>query len=211
MKIATSEWRPWLPWGWAALTIVGVVAGFLAGFIVAVVSGGLGLLELLGNELRIDLAAWLLGWGALSIGGVLLAGRLTFGRWLPVAPGMVAVPCAGLLLAAALELALHAWAHARFGYYDAEMIGWTAGLSFVLVLVAIALFGVLVAPRGASTPPMLALALSAGLVALVAVSNVGGALDGIPMDSWPLAVMVGLATAYAAGASVLATRRVRLG
>ena len=196
--------RPWL---WAALTIVGLVVAFLAAFGVTVTVASRGLFPDAGlGSLRLDLAGFLLLIGAFGIGAVLVAGRVAFGSWLDARPRHLVLPAAGVTLAIGVELALHEWATLSFGYYDWDIIGLTAGLSFAVVLIAVAWFGALVAPPGADAPPRIGLGLSAIPVFLVVVSNVPGLGDGIGPNSWPLALLVGLAAIYAAGAVVISLR-----
>jgi len=209
MRIATAEWRPWLPWAWAALSGLGAVIGFLAAFGIAVTYAGV--LGSPDGDVRLDLALWFAAWGGLSVAGVLVGGRLAFGRWLPVSSHTLAAPMAGIALAVTLELTLSDWAVGRFGRYDSDMIGPTAVLPFLLVPIAVALFGVLIAPRGSAGPPMLVLVAVGGTALVVASGNLGGALAGIGADSWMLAAMVALAVAYLLGAVVLVVRRLRPG
>ena len=159
------------------------------------------------DGLRWDLAVVLAMSGGLSLVGVWLLGRALLRR--PLArPGVgLVVPIAGIALAIAEELALHAWAESRFGYYDSELIWWTAGLAPLVVLTAVASFGVFVAPAAAVAPPLVGLLLAVGGVLFVVVSNVPGLADGIDPGSWPLAIMVGLATAYAVAAAAFSLRR----
>ena len=196
--------RPWL---WAALTIVGLVVAFLAAFGLAISVVSRGMFPDTGpGSLRIDLAGFLLLIGAFEMGAVLAAGRVAFGSWLEARPRQLILPAAGIALAIGIELALHEWARSSIGYYDWDFIGWTAGLSFSVVFVAVAWFGSTVAPRGATTPPRIGLGLSAFLVVLIVVSNVPGLGDGIDPKGWPLAILVGLSAAYAIGAVITSMR-----
>jgi hypothetical protein len=197
--------RPWL---WAALTVVGLVVGFLAAFVVAVTVISWGLFPDAGQaSLRLDLAGFLLLVGAFAIGAVLVAARVAFGGWLEARPRHLVLPAAGIALAIGIELALHEWARQSIGYYDWDFIGWTAGLSFSVVLVAVTWFGVTVAPRGATAPPRIGLGLSALLVLIIVLSNVPDLGDGIGPHSWPLAILVGLAAIHAMGAVITALRK----
>lgn len=211
MKIATAVWRPWLPWAWAALSATGAMIAFLTAFVVVVTIDSWWMSSISADEQRLDLALWLFGWAGLSMAGVAIAGRLVFRRWIRVGWSAVVPATAGVALAAAVELVLHAWAYDRFSSVDPDLIGWTAGLPFALVPTSVALFGVLIAPRGSVGPPMVVLVVMAGLAAFIAANNVSGALDGIEPDSWALAVLIGLAGAYAIGAVALGVRRLRLG
>ena len=196
--------RPWL---WAALTIVGLVVALFAAFGVAisVVSRAV-FPDAVSSGLRLDLAGFFLLIGAFGIGAVLIAGRAAFGRWLEVRPRHLILPAAGIALAIGIELALHEWARLSIGYYDWDFIGWTAGLSFAVVLIAVAWFGVLVAPLGAGSPPRIGLGLSALLIFLVVLSNVPGLGDGIGPNSLPLAILVGSSAIYAIGAVITSLR-----
>ena len=199
------------PWQWAALSVVAWIASFFTAFLLMAAARTLGLLVGDPFGLRVDLGFLLALHGLLAAGGVLGAGRLVFERLpLPDARHLV-LPAAGLALAIAVELGLHEWAEARFGYYDAEMVCWTAGLSLALVALAVATFATQVAPRSSALPPLLAQVAAATIVALIALSNVGGITNGIEPESWPLAILVGLAAAYATGAVVIGVKRVLAG
>jgi hypothetical protein len=196
--------RPWL---WAALTIVGLVVAFLAAFVVAVAVVARAIFPDAGaGTLRLDLAGFLLLSGAFGIGAVLVAGRVAFGSWVDARPRHIVLPAIGVALAIGLELGLHEWARLSIGYYDWDFIGWTAVLSFAVVVMAVAWFGVLVAPPAAGAPPRIGLGLSAILVLLVVASNAPGLGDGIESRSMPLAILVGLAAMYAIGAVITTAR-----
>jgi hypothetical protein len=199
------------PWIWGALAVAAWIASFFAAF--AVVAGvrtiGIPVPEIGG--MRTDLAMLLGLFGILAAGGALAAARLAFGRWLAVGPNDAIVPLIGLVLAMAVELGLHAWTRARFGTYDWDIVGWTAGLSFLLIALAVATFASSVAPRGGALPPLLAQVAAAMLVGLIVLSNVGGTTDGIEPESVPLAVLVGLSAVYAVAVVVIGARRVSAG
>jgi hypothetical protein len=207
MRISTVAWRPWLPWAWGALSAVAVVIAFLMTFVVVVTIDGWWSSNLSANSSRLDLAIWLIGWAALSMAGVVSAGRLVFRRWLQIGWAPVVSAAVGIALAAAVELTLHAWAFAQFSAFDVDFIGWTVGLPFALVPTTVALFGVLIAPRGSVKPPTLVLLVMAGIVAFIVLDNVPGAVDGIDPASWPLAALVALSGLYAMGAVAIGLRR----
>jgi len=196
--------RPWL---WAALTIVGLLVAFLAAFGVAISVVSRAVFPDVGpGGLRLDLAGLLLLIGAFGMGAVLVAGRVAFGCWLDTRLRHLVLPAVGIALAIGVELALHEWARLSIGYYESDYIGWTAGLSFSVVLVAVAWFGLSVAPPGATAPPRIGLGLSAILVALIVLSNVPGLGDGIGPNSLPLAILVGLSAVYAIGGVITSLR-----
>lgn len=184
---------------WTGLTLIGLIAAFLLSFVVATLPGMVGW----DAGVRLDLAAWLVLFGVLGMASVLAAARTAFGAWPQVRPADVALAVLGLGIAAAEEILLHEWAEATALYYDWDFIGPTAGLSFALVLVAIAVFGIRVAPQGAAGPPRLAAAFAGvGTVAIV-LSNLPDLVDGIGRGG-AVAVAIGLAGLYAAGAVLLA-------
>lgn len=199
------------PWLWAALSVMAWIASFFAAFGIVAGAGTFGPGAPDVSGMRIELAALLGLHGILAAAGVLAAGRLAFGRWPTVDRRATAVALIGLSLAMAVELALHEWTEARFGYYDWEMVGWTAGLSLAVVALAVATFGAIVAPRSGALPPLLAQVVATTLVGLIVLSNVGGIPGGVEPKSWPLAIFVGLSAAYAAAAVVIGARRVSAG
>ena len=194
-------------WLWAALTVVGLVMAFLAAFGVAISVVSRILFPDAGpGSLRLDLAGFLLLIGAFGVGAVLVAGHVAFGRSLAVRPGHVVLPAIRIAIGIGIELAIHEWARLSIGYYDSDFIGWTAALSISVVLVAVAWFGVMVAPRWATAPPRIGLGLSAVIVVLIVLSNLPGLNDGIGPNSWPLAILVGLAAIYATVAVITSLR-----
>ena len=199
------------PWAWGAMSTAAWIASFFVAFGVMAGAGTLGLLPSDLGGLRADLAVFLALFGIIAAAGAIGAGRLAFGRWPAVRAQDALVPLIGLALAVAVELALHEWADARFGYYDAEMVWWTAGLSITMVALAVATFAAVIAPRGSALPPLLAQVVAATVVGLIVLSNVGGITDGIEPASWPLAVLVGSCGLYAAVVVAIGTRRVSAG
>jgi hypothetical protein len=145
-----------------------------------------------------EMAEWSVVWGALALTGVLLAGRLAFGRWLSVGAIALVVAVAGIGLSAVVNVVLQQWAIARFGQMDADLIGWTAGLFAVLIGVAVAAFGVFIAPRDAVRWPLAGVLFGFALTAVIVATNVPGLSDGIDPESWPLAIWLGLSGLYAA-------------
>lgn len=163
------------------------------------------------GAVRWDIAAWLVLTGLIGVAAAHVFGTRLLGLPLRTTAAALAVPALGLILAVGVELALHEWALARVGpYYDSDYIGLTAGLSQSLVLTAIAAFGTLVAPRGAMYAPMACLVLAMALVLLIVVTNVPGLADGIEPESWSLAILIGLAAAYAVACIALGAQKVRV-
>ncbi len=197
------------PIAWAVLSFAGWVAAFALAFFVVAVAGILGLPGPDTGGLRIDLAAVLALHGALAFGMVQVAAWLTLETYPRTTVRRVAVPVAGVALAVVLELALHEWAEARYGYYEFEFIGWTALLALALVAAATSSFGVSVAPPGAAGPQFICLLTCGAGVLLIVGSNVRGLGDGVGPGGWPLAVLVGLSGAYVLGSAVLGVRHLR--
>ena len=179
--------------GWALLSAVLLVAPlFVVLPVVGYLEGSLGVSHALG------LAAWSVVWGTLSIIGVFLAGRAAFGRWLSVTPAAVLFAALGIATSAHVNVAMYEWSVGRFGYYDLDFVRWTAGLFAVLIALAVATFGVHVAPRTALIWPAVAAAVAGVLSIVVIASNLPGLGDGIGADSWPLAFAIAGAAAYTA-------------
>jgi len=136
-------------------------------------------------------------WGGLVMGGALLIARMLFARWPQVSRSALGLAMVGLVLAGLLEESLHGWALARFGVFDPELIGPSIGLFAVIVGSAAAGFAVLVAPRGASLPP-LAIAIGGALVSgLVVAMNMSGLGDGIDPRSLAPAILMAAGGGYA--------------
>ena len=183
---------PSAQWLWALLSFSGWVAATAITLPVAAVVPD--------AAVRFDLAVWILLTAGVSLAVVLASGRAVFGAWPSVRPIALAVPLIGVALAIAEELLLHEWAEARFGYYDSEMVWWTAALSGLVVATSIASFGTLVAPSGARFAPMVCQALATLGIVLIVASNVDGLSNGIRPESVPLAIAIGLTGVYAASA-----------
>jgi predicted lysophospholipase L1 biosynthesis ABC-type transport system permease subunit len=186
---------------WAALSLGAFVAAAFVSLPVAIGFGGL---------LRVpETAAFISTWGCLAIVSVLGAGRIAFRGWLPVNVAALSVAAIGIGLAVGVDTTLHEWATARLGYYDPDQVWWSAGLFAVLIGLATATFGVLVAPRGyAWRAAAFALAGAAGVLFIV-LSNVPGLRDGIEAESWPVAIWIGLGGAYALATAALAVFRAK--
>ena len=184
-------------WIWAGLSLAGLVVAFLASGGIAVTLLSRGLLPNVADGLRLDLALFLLLFGLLGMVGVLVAARLAFGRWLEVRTGQLVFPLVGVGLAIGEELALHEWAEASIGHYDWDFIGWTAALSFGLVVLAVASLGLAIAPASARLGPATGIRLAAVLVLFAVLTNVPNLVDGIGPSSWPLVLLVGMSGLYA--------------
>ena len=161
----------------------------------------------LGIDHLVEMGAWPVVWGALSLIGTLVAARVVFGAWLRVTPAALALAVTGIGQSAAVNVVLQRWELYRFGVTEPEFVGITAGLFAVLVGLAVATFGVLVAPRSAVIWPWLAVVVCSGLATLIVFSNVPGLRDGIELESWWLATCIGASGLYAVGTLALATVR----
>jgi hypothetical protein len=157
----------------------------------------------------IEMAEWPIVWGTLALAGVLIAGRLVFGRWLAVGGLAVALAVLGIALSATVNVVLQQWAIARFGVMDADYVGWTAGLFTVLIGLAVAAFGVYVAPRHAVRWPLGFVVLGFVLTGVIVAANVPGLSDGIDPESWPLAIWLGITGFYAATVTAACFMRAR--
>jgi hypothetical protein len=187
---------------WAALSFTGFVASLFAvlPFIFA--------MKLIWDAPHLaQMGAWSVIWGVLSLLGVLVAARLVFGAWLRPRRLAVAVAGVGIGLSAVLNVVLLQWETARFGYIEPEMVGLTAGLFAVLIGLSVAAFGAFLVPRRLIGWPLAMVALGFAGVAIIVLSNLPGLKDGIPAESWPLAICIGLSGVYALIAGGLVVRR----
>lgn len=194
-------------WLWALLSFVGWIAATAATLPVASAISPPSLV-------RVDLAVWMVLTVLISLVVVLVSARVVFGVRLRVSPVAIVVSVIGVSLAVVEELLLHEWAGARFGYYDADLVWWTASLSGLVIATTIASFGTLVAPRGARLAPLVCQAVGAVAIVLVLATNVEGLADGIRPQSVPLAIAMGLCGLFAVGVtlgSILAGRARRQG
>jgi hypothetical protein len=157
----------------------------------------------------VEIAEWSVVWGTLAVAGVLISGRLAFGRWLRVSVAAFVVAATGIGLSATFNVVLQQWANARFGEFDAEYVEWSAALFAVLIGFATAAFGVFVAPRSAIAWPLGYVLFGFALIAVIIVLNVPGLADGIDPESWPLAIWLGLSGLYAALVTVASIQRAR--
>ncbi|HEY7525579.1 MAG TPA: hypothetical protein VIA82_01960 [Candidatus Limnocylindria bacterium] len=92
---------------------------------------------------------------------------------------------------------------------DADYIGWTAGLFAVLIGLAVAAFGVFVAPRHAVRWPLACVVFGFALTAVIVAANVPGLSDGINPESWPLAIWLGISALYAGIVTVASVMKAR--
>lgn len=158
-----------------------------------------------------SLAVWAAGWVMVSGLAALACGRLLFRLDLRTSAAAWLVLAAGALLNALVMVSLVDWGTLRYGYWDPEFVGPTGLLWHVIAGTATAGFGVLIAPREIVGPAVLCVLIGASLTALIVATNVQGVSDGIPTESWPLAVALGLSAAYAIGLAAVSTRKLLAG
>jgi hypothetical protein len=187
---------------WAALSFTLFIAALLAIFPISAV------LRLFGEIPHLTMmVAWSVSWGALSALGVLVAARLVFGSWLRPPPLSLAIAAAGIGLSAAINVVLQQWAIARYGYWDPDFVGLTAGLFALLIGLSTAAFGAFLVPPRHIGWPLLAVGLGFAMTVTVVASNLPGLADGIRPDGWPLAAVIGLCGLYALVTTGLVLRR----
>lgn len=190
---------------WGILSLSGFIASLLA------LVWLIGLMQLFGMPhvaaLGVCAFAWVLGSGLLA----LAAARLAFGGWCEVRLGAWLVLLVGAFVSAGQIAVLADWTIARFGYSDPDFVGPTFLLFAVVAGVAVAAFGVQVAPRGAAWPPLLAALGGAALGAAIMLSNVPGLADGLGSDSVPLAGMMAAAAVYIGAVGILSFVHLRRG
>jgi hypothetical protein len=204
MNPLRESWSPWATVAWTVMSLTVFGASSMAMF--AVNTG----VRTVGDVPHlVAMAEWSLLWGGLSLVGVLIAGRIAFGRALRISAAGLLLAGTGIGLSAVVHVVLQQWAVARFGYYDPEFVWWTASLFAVLVGLATATFGVFVAPRGAHGWPLSFVLLGAALVVWIVLSNVPGLDDGIEPESWPLAIWLGISGLYAVLVTIASVIRSR--
>jgi hypothetical protein len=189
---------------WTVLSLVLFVAAAFGVFPVSMV-----LRLFVETTHALDMTLWSVVWASLAALGVLVAARIVFGIWPRVGPGGFVLVAIGTALSVGTHLTLQSWAEARFGYFDPDFIGWTAGLFAILVGLATAALGVMVAPRGATAWPLAFVLLGSAGVAFVLAGNLPGLADGLAPDSWPLAAWLGASGLYAAGVTAASFLRAR--
>lgn len=188
---------PAAPWIWAALSFVAYLA---AAYGALVVTLPIRQLVSAADQLSLPVA-----WTLLAALGAIAAARLCFGTWPRVAAEAWILLATGAAFAGAVHASLHAWAGYRYGYFEPDLIGPTSVFAFVVIGVAVAGFGVQIAPRRAAVPPMLA--ALAGVVASVMAlgGNLPGLADGLAPESVIPAWTIGAAAAYVVLVAVVAT------
>jgi hypothetical protein len=187
---------------WAALSFVFFLAALFA--VLPVVAA----VKLVWDAPHLaQMAVWSPVWGILAVLGVLLAAQLALGAWLRPPAVAIGIAAVGIALSAVVNVVLQQWEMTRFGITEPELVGPTAGLFAVLIGLAVAGFSAFVAPRRLIGWPLGAVVLSFAGVAIVVLSNLPGLANGIPTESWPLAIWVGLCGVYAVVVTALVVRR----
>lgn len=187
---------------WAALSFVFFLAALFA--VLPVIAA----VQLVWDAPHLaQMAVWSPVWGILSVLGVLVAARLVLGTWLQPPRVAVGIAVVGIALSAIVNVVLQQWEMTRFGITEPELVGPTAGLFAVLIGLAVAGFSAFVAPRRLIGWPLGAVVLGFTGVAIVELSNLPGLANGIPTESWPLAIWVGLSGVYAVVVTALVVRR----
>jgi hypothetical protein len=153
------------------------------------------------------LGVWILIWVVASGLWARIAARLTLGLQLPVGLWAWVMLAAGSAIAALQAAVLTAWTIARFGYNETEYVGPTAVLFLGVAAVAVAGFGVLIAPRSAVWSPLICVGLGVGLTLAILVENLPGLADGISADSGWLAISTSFSALYALSVGVVSFRR----
>jgi hypothetical protein len=144
----------------------------------------------------IKLSAWLTLWALLGMVGLLgttvLARRAT-----QLSFPVLAIPGAGIALAASFQLALQQWAAGRMLDYAHDIIGFSILVPELLITLAFGAFAVDLAPDSAR--PVVRTAGAVVSVATLATLslNLGGLQNGISADSWLLGLLMAMAAGYA--------------
>lgn len=194
-----------LTWAWAAASVAWLVPAALLAF------GGLAMVRLAWPGFVLDhgmeLAAFIVTWGVLGMAGTGVLARLVLGQVAILHQAALVAAGVGLAIAAALEVALHDWAVDKFGYFEPDLMGPTVMLPLGLAPLAVAMFGVAVAPPAFDLAPRIAV-IAGGLTAMAVVAlNLPGTLDGIAPRAIALAVVLASVPAYVLVSWAIALRR----
>jgi hypothetical protein len=197
-----STWMLALAWG--ILSFLGFVATFSA------LVWPIGQLQQVGLLTHpSSLGVWAISW-VLSSGVVALAAaRLVFGRWLDVSPAAWLILIVGAIVSAVMEVILAQWLIAKFGMSDSELVGPMWYLFGFVAGVAVAGFGVQVAPRGALWPPLAAVLGGVLIGVSIILSNIPGLSNGLGPNSGPLAVVTVAAAVYLGGVGIVSLAGLR--
>ena len=189
-----------LTWIWGIGLVIGWGLAFLAAFWIATTLMSRDLLPgSIDTNLRWDLAFLNATMGVLGLVTVVSVARVVFGYWPRVRAWHLVVPVVGFAISIAEELVLHEWAEVHIGQYEFDHVAPTAVLSWTTILVAVSVFAALVAPRARELPPMLGVWAASSVVLLITLMNAPGLGDGIELESWTLAILIGLSAVYAIG------------
>ena len=151
--------------------------------------------------------SWVLGSGLIA----LAAARLVFGHWLGVRPAAWLLLIVGAIMSGASAVILAQWTIAKFGINEPELAGPMSLLFAVIASVAVAGFGVQVAPRWAAWAPMLGFVGGGAMGVSIILSNVPGLSDGLGTNSVPLAVVTVAAATYIGAVGLASFARLRRG
>lgn len=200
-RLPVAPWVRALAWGLVSLFgFVGVLLALMP---------PVGQFEQLGVPHGMALGIWALAWVLVTGMLALLAARIAFGSWPPVLLGGWLVLLVGAVVSAANLWVLVEWSIARYGASDPDYIGPTTGLFAAVAAMAVAGFGVQVAPRWAVWAPMLAVAGGMVLAISILLKNVPGLADGLARDSGPLAVVTVAAALYVGAVAIVSAMRLR--
>lgn len=161
------------------------------------------------TSLRWDLAVLNATMGLLGLVTVLGVARAVFGHWPRVKAWHVVIPIVGFVISISQELVLHEWAQVHIGQYEFDHVAPTAVLSWTTIIVAVSAFASVIAPPGASLPPIVGLWAASGGVILITLMNAPGLRDGIEPESWALAILIGASAVYAIVTIAVVARVVR--
>jgi len=190
---------------WGFLSFIGFIATLSS------LAWPIGRLQEAGVDHAATLGLWALAWVPASGLVALLAARIAFGVWLHVRTLAWLVLLAGALMSGAHLWVLADWAIARYGASDPDYVGSTFLLFAVVAGVAVAAFGVQVAPRWAAWSPLLAVAGGVGIGVGILLTNVPGMGDGLAVDSRPLALVTVAAALYVGAVGLVSIARLRRG
>ncbi|HET7082203.1 MAG TPA: hypothetical protein VFJ00_00635, partial [Candidatus Limnocylindria bacterium] len=113
------------------------------------------------------------------------------------------------IVSGASEVILAQWTIAKFGMNESDLVGPMSLLFGFIAGVAVAGFGVQVAPRAAAWVPLLCVVGGAVIGISIILSNLPGLSDGLGRNSGPLAAVTVTAAVYIGAVGVLSLARLR--
>jgi hypothetical protein len=201
-SVSADTASAWAGLLWGLLSLVGfVVSGSMLAWPIEPLESLIGLSHV--AALGLWAVITVLGGGLAALGSA----RLVFGRWPRLGLSDLVLLLSGALVSA-IQIAVQAqWTMARFGYNDPSLVGPTYLLFLVVAGVAVAGFGVRLAPRSVLWSPLIGVFFGVAVATSVAFSNIHGLADGLAPGSGLLMASMVVSLFYVAAVGSLSIAR----